>query len=40
MDEARERGIFVTALGKTHAAKTLRITGEGEIALADLRCGL
>ena len=37
IDEARDRGIFVTALGKTHSAKTLRITGEGEIALAELR---
>jgi phosphoribosylformylglycinamidine synthase II len=39
LDEARNHGIFVTALGKTHAAKTLRITGEGEIALSDLRDG-
>jgi phosphoribosylformylglycinamidine synthase len=37
LDEARDHGIFVTALGKTHAAKTLRITNEGEIALSDLR---
>jgi len=39
LDEARDNGIFVTALGKTHAAKTLCITGEGEIALSDLRDG-
>ena len=39
IDEARDHGIFVTALGKTHAAKTLRITGEGEISLSDLRSG-
>src|SRR5207237_4596667 len=39
LDEARARGIFVTALGKTHPAKTLRITGEGEISLTDLRSG-
>ncbi len=37
LDEARDRGIFVTALGKTHAAKTLRITNEGEISLSQLR---
>jgi phosphoribosylformylglycinamidine synthase len=39
LDAARDRGIFVTALGKTHAAKTLRITGEGEISLSQLREG-
>jgi len=39
LDEARDHGIFVTALGKTHAAKTLHITGEGKIALSDLRHG-
>jgi phosphoribosylformylglycinamidine synthase len=39
LDEARDDGIFVTALGKTHAAKTLCITNEGEIALSDLRDG-
>ena len=39
LDEARDHGIFVTALGKTHAAKTLRITGEGEISLSQLRNG-
>jgi len=36
-DAAREQGIFVTALGKTHAAKTLRIAREGEISLSQLR---
>jgi phosphoribosylformylglycinamidine synthase len=35
--ELREAGIIHAILGKTHAAKTLRVTGEGEIALADLR---
>jgi phosphoribosylformylglycinamidine synthase len=39
LDEARDHGIFVTALGKTHGEKSLRITDEGEIALADLRSG-
>jgi phosphoribosylformylglycinamidine synthase len=39
LDEARDHGIFVTALGKTQAAQTLRITGEGEIALPDLLDG-
>ena len=39
LDEARDRGIFVSALGKTHAEKTLRITGEGEIPLSQLRFG-
>jgi phosphoribosylformylglycinamidine synthase subunit PurL len=39
LDEARGHGIFVTALGKTHAAKTLHITGEGEISLSQLRAG-
>jgi phosphoribosylformylglycinamidine synthase len=39
LDEARDHGIFVTALGKTHAEKTLRITGEGEIWLSQLRSG-
>ncbi len=37
LDEAREHGIFVAALGKTHAAKTLRIAREGEISLSKLR---
>ncbi len=37
LDEARGHGIFVTALGKTHAAKTLRVTDEGEIPLSQLR---
>jgi phosphoribosylformylglycinamidine synthase len=35
--ELREAGIIHALLGKTHAAKTLRVTGEGEIALADLK---
>jgi phosphoribosylformylglycinamidine synthase subunit PurL len=35
--ELREAGIIHAILGKTHTAKTLRVTGEGEIALADLR---
>jgi phosphoribosylformylglycinamidine synthase II len=39
LDEARARGIFVTALGKTHAANTLRITNEGEVSLSQLRAG-
>ena len=39
LDEARDHGIFVTALGKTHAAKSLRVANEGEIALSDLRTG-
>jgi phosphoribosylformylglycinamidine synthase len=37
LDEARNRGIFVTALGKTHAAKTLRVACEGEVSLSQLR---
>jgi phosphoribosylformylglycinamidine synthase subunit PurL len=39
VDEARAHGIFVTALGKTHAAKTLRIANEGEVSLSQLRDG-
>ncbi|HVU21049.1 MAG TPA: phosphoribosylformylglycinamidine synthase subunit PurL [Rhizomicrobium sp.] len=35
--ELREAGLIHAIIGKTHAAKTLRVTGEGEIALADLR---
>jgi phosphoribosylformylglycinamidine synthase len=35
--ELREAGIIHALLGKTHAAKTLRVTGEREIALADLK---
>ena len=35
--EARDAGIIHAIVGKTHAAKTLRIAGAGEIALADLR---
>jgi len=35
--ELREAGIIHAIIGKTHAAKTLRVTGEGEVALADLR---
>ncbi|HEX3945553.1 MAG TPA: phosphoribosylformylglycinamidine synthase subunit PurL [Rhizomicrobium sp.] len=37
LDEARDHGIFVTALGKTHAAKTLRVANEGEVPLSKLR---
>jgi phosphoribosylformylglycinamidine synthase len=37
LDEARDNGIFVTALGKTHPEKTLHITGEGQVPLSDLR---
>jgi phosphoribosylformylglycinamidine synthase len=39
IDAARDHGIFVTALGKTHGEKTLRITNEGEVSLSDLRSG-
>jgi phosphoribosylformylglycinamidine synthase len=35
--ELREAGIIHAIIGKTHAAKTLAVTNEGEIALADLR---
>ncbi len=35
--ELREAGIIHAIIGKTHAAKTLRVTGEGEVALTDLR---
>ena len=35
--ELREAGIIHALIGKTHAAKTLSVTGEGEIALAELR---
>ncbi len=35
--ELREAGIIHAILGKTHAAKVLRVTGEGEVALSDLR---
>jgi phosphoribosylformylglycinamidine synthase len=35
--ELRAAGIIHAIIGKTHAAKSLRVTGEGEIALADLR---
>ncbi|HTT99031.1 MAG TPA: phosphoribosylformylglycinamidine synthase subunit PurL [Rhizomicrobium sp.] len=35
--ELREAGIVHAIIGKTHAAKTMRVTGEGEVALADLR---
>jgi phosphoribosylformylglycinamidine synthase len=37
LDEARERGIFVAAIGKSHAAKTLRVAREGEVSLSQLR---
>jgi phosphoribosylformylglycinamidine synthase len=37
LDEARNHGLFVTALGKTHAAKTLRVAREGEVSLSSLR---
>jgi phosphoribosylformylglycinamidine synthase len=35
--DARDAGIIHAIIGKTHAAGTLRIAGEGEIALSDLR---
>jgi len=35
--ELRDLGIVHAIIGKTHAAKVLRIAGEGEIALSDLR---
>ena len=35
--ELREAGIVHAIIGKTHAAKTLRIAGEGEVALSELR---
>ncbi|HEX4295739.1 MAG TPA: AIR synthase-related protein, partial [Rhizomicrobium sp.] len=35
--DARGAGIIHAIIGKTHAAKTLRIAGEGEAALAELR---
>ncbi len=35
--ELREAGIIHAIIGKTHVAKSLSVTGEGEIALADLR---
>jgi len=35
--DARDAGIIHAIIGKTHAAKTLRIADAGEIALADLR---
>ncbi len=35
--ELRDLGIVHALIGKTHAAKTLRIAGEGEAALCDLR---
>jgi phosphoribosylformylglycinamidine synthase len=35
--ELRDAGIVHAIIGKTHAAKTLRIAGEGEIALSELR---
>ena len=35
--DARDAGIIHAIIGKTHTSKTLRIAGEGEIALADLR---
>jgi phosphoribosylformylglycinamidine (FGAM) synthase-like enzyme len=35
--ELREAGIIHAILGQTHAAKTLRVTGEGEVTLANLR---
>ncbi|HEY4115614.1 MAG TPA: phosphoribosylformylglycinamidine synthase subunit PurL [Rhizomicrobium sp.] len=37
LDEARNHGLFVTALGKTHAAKTLLVANEGEVSLSSLR---
>jgi phosphoribosylformylglycinamidine synthase len=35
--ELREAGIIHAIVGKTQAAKVVRVTGEGEIALSDLR---
>ncbi|MEI9931072.1 MAG: phosphoribosylformylglycinamidine synthase subunit PurL [Rhizomicrobium sp.] len=35
--ELREAGIIHAIIGKTQASKTLRVTGEGEVALSDLR---
>jgi phosphoribosylformylglycinamidine synthase len=35
--ELREAQIIHAIIGKTHASKTLSVTGEGEIALAELR---
>ena len=35
--ELREAGIVHAIIGKTHAAKTLCVTSEGEVALTDLR---
>jgi phosphoribosylformylglycinamidine synthase len=35
--ELRDAGIVHAIIGKTHASKTLRIAGEGEIALSELR---
>jgi phosphoribosylformylglycinamidine synthase len=35
--ELREAGIIHAILGKTHAAKSLSVTGEGDISLAELR---
>jgi phosphoribosylformylglycinamidine synthase len=35
--DLRGAGIIHAILGKTHTAKTLRVTGEGEVALSDLR---
>jgi len=35
--ELRDAGIVHAIIGKTHAAKTLRIEGEGEVALSELR---
>ena len=37
IDQARQDGIFVAAIGKTHAVKTLRVANEGEVSLAQLR---
>ena len=35
--EARDSGIIHAIVGKTHASRTLRIAGEGEVALSELR---
>jgi phosphoribosylformylglycinamidine synthase subunit PurL len=35
--ELRDAGIVYAIIGKTHAAKTLRVAGKGEVALSDLR---
>jgi phosphoribosylformylglycinamidine synthase II len=35
--ELREAGIIHALIGKTHAAKALSVTGEGDVALAELR---